>query len=75
MRLPTDAEINAKAEELGITSDQIPAQRAHLARLVLDERRAPAPKPAGQVLSRSVVAVADGHLVVEVTHYPEGTAP
>ena len=77
MHLPTELEIAAKIRELPVPGDMPMEQvRVEAVKAILAER-APAPqRPSGTVLSRSTVAIADGHLEITVTHYPsEGTAP
>lgn len=77
-RVPTEEEIRARAAQLGVlTPDGTvpPAQRGRVARAIVDEQKAAAAPaaPAGPVetlLSRSVIQVADGHLIVEVRHVP-----
>lgn len=84
LRVPTEEEIRTRAEQLGVLGPDgnVPAaQRARVARAIVDEENAAA--SAGKqaeasretVLSRSVIRVADGHLVVEVRHYADPPAP
>ncbi|TDC02600.1 hypothetical protein E1091_00370 [Micromonospora fluostatini] len=84
MRVPTEAEIRDRAEQLGVLAPDgtlPPAQRARVARAIVDEQTtaATAARHAETsrelVLSRSVVRVADGHLVVEVRHIADSPAP
>ncbi|MBM0205038.1 hypothetical protein JNW90_19770 [Micromonospora sp. STR1s_5] len=84
MRVPTEEEIRAKAEQLGVLNPDgavPPAQRGRVARAIVDQEStaATAAKEAAAsreiVLSRSTVRVADGHLVVEVRHIADPPPP
>ncbi|OKI52855.1 hypothetical protein [Micromonospora sp. CB01531] len=84
LRVPTEEEIRARAEQLGMLAPDgtvPPAQRGRVARAIVDEETAAAAtakESAGSreiVLSRSVVRVADGHLVVEVRHIADPSTP
>lgn len=75
MRLPPEEDIRAKATELGLIGADGALSSANRARAVKALTEHPAAKaPTGTVLSRSVVRVSDGHLVVEVTHVPDPPA-
>lgn len=86
LRVPSNAEIHAKAVEFGVVAagEQLtPAQRARAARAISDAEQAAAaaagpwtaaPAARETLLSRSLVRVADGHLVVEVRHVPDPIA-
>lgn len=74
--MPSEQEIREKAVELGLATEDGPMPghvRAEAARALLDSRLPPPAAP-GIVLSRSRVAVADGHLEITLTHYPTGAA-
>ncbi|QOC89880.1 hypothetical protein [Micromonospora craniellae] len=84
LRIPTEDEIRARAEQLGVLAPDgtvPPAQRARVARAIVDEETAAASAATRAdaareiVLSRSVVRVADGHLVVEVRHIADPPTP
>ena len=76
MFLPTEPEINARAEHLGLldADGRLSSQdRKKVAKILLDEQRKATeqqpPQIAQQTLvSRTVTAVDDGHLIVEVWH-------
>lgn len=81
MRLPNDAEICAAATDLGLldADGTLPqASRARAAKAAAEQLAKPKAterEPAGTLLSRSVVQVGDGHLVIDVTHYPAAPRP
>ena len=80
MHLPTQSEIAAKIRELRIPAESMSREqaRAEAVQAILDDRTPAPEQPAGHVLSRSMVAIADGHLEVTITHHPsttEETAP
>ncbi|MFI7249791.1 hypothetical protein [Micromonospora chalcea] len=84
LRVPTEEEIRSRAEQLGVLASDgtlPPAQRARVARAIVDEENAAAAADKQTetrretVLSRSVIRVADGHLVVEVRHCADPAAP
>lgn len=74
MRLD-EQRIRAKALDLGLVADDgtlTTANRARAAKALTAEQAEQKPaKPSGTLLSRSVVKVSDGHLVIEVTHVPD----
>ncbi|MGJ3228919.1 hypothetical protein ACQEUV_26720 [Micromonospora aurantiaca (nom. illeg.)] len=84
LRVPTEEEIRNRAEQLGVLNPDgtlPPAQRGRVARAIVDEETAAAAADKQTeasretVLSRAVIRVADGHLVVEVRHYADPPAP
>ena len=77
MHMPTTPEIAEKIRELGLEHLPQVQARAEAVQAILDGREPAPEQSAGHVLSRSMVAIADGHLEVTITHHPstEGTAP
>ncbi len=78
--MPTEEQILTKAEELGWETTTTPSggrsvsreARAQAVQALLDEQTRPEPPAQGHVLSRSVVAISDGHLEITATYYPSG---
>lgn len=71
--LPSDDEINAKARELGLTTDDgvvDPRQRAKIVKVLMAETAQNDPSSkSGQLLSRTVTQVGDGYITVEVRRF------
>lgn len=75
MQMPSSFEIADRIDDLGL-NPRDPRTRARAVKAILAERQPSPDQPKGTVLSRSTVAIADGHLEITVTHHPsEGTAP
>lgn len=79
MLIPTNPEIQARAVELGLIAqgeDLDSGTRAEVINQMITDANTPAaPEPGGQELvSRTVTAVNDGHLIVEVWFKSNPTA-